>query len=134
MSGFEQMLALIDEGHGYYDIDDGFNNDIIGLHAANINDSYKLNNVLTNEPKTTISKPLDELESKDPNIMKAEPEDSTELIPIYIQEKEQAISNNKDTNQYIPQPKMGVRVHDLLNNTNEEVNQIQDQDFYSGRN
>ena len=88
MSGFEQMSALIDEGHGYHDMDDGFDNDIIGLHAANVKDSYELNNFLTDEPKTTISEPSDELESNDPNIITAELEDLTELIPIYIQEKE----------------------------------------------
>ena len=50
MSGYEQVSALIDEGHGYYDMDNGFNNDIIGLHAAVVDDSYELNNAPTDKP------------------------------------------------------------------------------------
>ena len=82
MSGFEQMSALIDEGHGYHDMDDGFNNDIIGLHADDVDDSYELSNVPTDKPKTTKSEQSEELESDDPDIMTAEAEDSIESIPF----------------------------------------------------
>ena len=52
MSGYEQVSALIDEVHRYDDMDDGFNNDIISLHVANVDESYELNNVRTNKSKT----------------------------------------------------------------------------------
>ena len=53
MSRYEQVSAFIDERHGYYDMDDGFNNDIIGLHATDVDDSYELSNAPTDESKRT---------------------------------------------------------------------------------
>ena len=101
MSGFEQMSALIDEGHGYHDIDNGFNNDIIGLHVANVDESYELNNVRTNKSKTAKSEQLDELELDGSNVVTAESEGSNELVPLYVQEKERAVRNDGNANQNV---------------------------------
>ena len=134
MSGYEQVSALIDEGYGYYDMDDGFNNDIIGLHVANIDDLYEMNNVWTNESKTTISKQSDELKSDGSNVVTAESEGSTELVPLCVQEKGWAIRNNGNTNQNVQQTKPGIHEHDSFNVTKKEENQTQDPDFHSDRN
>ena len=134
MSGYEQVSALIDEGYEYHDMDDGFNNDIIGLHVADIDNLYELNNVRTNESKTTVSEQSDELKSDSSNVVMAESEGSAESVPIYVKEKAQAIRNDGNTNQKNQQTKPGIHEHDSFNVTKKEENQTQDPDFHSDRN
>ena len=88
MSGFEQVSALIDEGHGYYDIDNGFNNDIIGLHVTNVNELYELNNDWTNKSKTTKSEQSYELESDGSDVVTAESEGTNELVPFMSKKRD----------------------------------------------
>ena len=66
--------------------------------------------------------------------MTAESEGLAELVPIYVQEKGQAIRNDGNTNQNIQQTKPGIHEHDSFNVTKKEVNQTQDPDFHLGRN
>ena len=45
MDKYEQVLVLINDGYGQYDLDYGFSHNIIGLHVTNINIKYELDNV-----------------------------------------------------------------------------------------
>merc|ERR1711884_1013757 len=122
MSGYEQVSALIDEGHGYYDMDNGFNNDIIGLHVADVDDLYELNNVRTNKSKTTKSEQSDELELDSSDVVAAESDGSNESVP------------DGNANQNVRQTKPSICEHDSFNVTRKEVNPMQDPDFLASGN
>ena len=68
------------------------------------------------------------------DVVTAESEGSNESVPLYVQEKEQAVRNDGNANQNVRQTKLGVHGHDSFNITKKEVNQMQDLDFHLGRN
>ena len=101
MSRYEQVSALIDEGHGYYDMDNGFNNDIIELNVAGIDKSYELNNVWTDKSKAAKLEQSDEFELDGLDFVMTESEGSNESVPLHVQEKERAVYNDGNANQNV---------------------------------
>ena len=45
---------MIDNGYGHHTEDVGFNNDIIGLHVTDIDESYKPDKIKSTELKPTV--------------------------------------------------------------------------------
>lgn len=117
MSGYEQVSALIDDGHCHHTKDDGYSFDIIGLHVTNIDASYKLNNVESTKSKEIESSQSNEFESNESNIVTVESNELDELVSPSVQQ-------NNST----------VREHKFFNFLKKEVNQILNPDFHLGEN
>ena len=65
---YEQVSASIDSRYGHHTEDVGFNNDIIGLHVTNIDESYKPDKIKSTKPKPAIRDYEDTKQSVQQNV------------------------------------------------------------------